>query len=387
MAGEDQRQSPPLEPDRIGEYWDALVQHRSPRESIDPSLAAAIEQFQRLTTTPPPSFTFVTRLREDLMESTVAQDSPRSPVFDHLAPRRPGWLPVFADAPARRPRREHAGWLATAALVLLALVLSAAVLVPGARNPRSGLWGGFPMVALDATPPAVSAPAERQTLAEVRVPAGWLPAGRALLWMQVYGIEPGEGGDYPGQPAHVTNLALFGVRSGTMAIAATGNGLGSGGPLQVFRGSVASGTPSTGNPNEVVLVPGDAVLLSVDPGTNYAIRNPGPEPLEFIEAVVFGAGERNSQQPPPNFNLLRYSIDRYIDIPFAAEPVLKLERVPLAPDERIPAPDPTAAQLALSRDGFFEQRTDGSARNITDTLLNVYLFTLEVAKSAATPTP
>jgi hypothetical protein len=322
------------------------------------------------------------------MASTIAQDSPTPLISALRAARRPAWSPASVNAPARRPRRERAGWLATAALVLLALSLSAAVLLPAARNPQGGFWPGFPPAAVEATLPALTAPAERQTLAEVRVPAGWLPAGRALLWMQVYEIDPGKGGNYPGQPAHVTNLALFGVRSGTMAIAATGNGLGSGGPLEVFRGSAAAATPPAADPNEIVLVPGDAVLLSVDPGTEYAIRNPGTEPLEFIEAVVYGAGERNSQQPPPNFNLRRYAIDRYLDIPFAAEPVLRLERVPLAPDERIPAPDPaTAAQLALSRDGFFEQRSDGSARNMTDAMLNVYLFTVEVQSGPATPTP
>jgi hypothetical protein len=43
--------------------------------------------------------------------------------------------------------------------------------------------------------------------------------------------------------------------------------------------------------------------------------------------------------------------------------------------------------LALSRDGFFEQRSDGSARNMTDAMLNVYLFTVEVQSGPATPTP
>ncbi len=118
-----------LPDDLLVRYWDDLVQGAQPDSTdLDPALVDAIRRLGSRDDAPPPTPAFVTRLREELME-TAPGFRPGSSTLHFLlvsAPNgRVAWpLPRLLSRPGASRSRRILTQLATAALLLLTLAAS-----------------------------------------------------------------------------------------------------------------------------------------------------------------------------------------------------------------------------------------------------------------------
>jgi mannose-6-phosphate isomerase-like protein (cupin superfamily) len=203
--------------DRLDHFLDALVASadRSPNGLAPPDheLAATVRQVQAHDDAPPADPQFADRLLEDLMHTTTLHDSPTF----RLTPA----LPSVRDRHARTrsvPRLDTSrlGWtlgqLATAALVLLALVGSFIVLGP--LRSRSSAW--LPILpAISGTPTAEDG-VVTETL--IDVPDASLPAGPVQIYSGYTELQPGVSASLGGQ----VGTSFYRVEQGTVKISHSG---------------------------------------------------------------------------------------------------------------------------------------------------------------------
>ena len=172
--------------DRLDAYLDALAAGQPfPASAVDQEWRAIDRRFRSLDHAPAPRSAFAARLLEDLMPSHAVPSPPRLQSLPHANGRvSEPWLRVPQALPESR-RRSAFGQLATAAIVLLALVGSFVVFGP--RGP--GQEGENPafLPAIRATPTTPET-VTTQTLLDTTVEA--LPVGHAQVELDFWRLRP-----------------------------------------------------------------------------------------------------------------------------------------------------------------------------------------------------
>jgi hypothetical protein len=199
--------------DRLDRFLDALVAStdRSPNGPLlpDHELAATVRQLQAHDDAPPANPRFADRLLEDLMHAKTPHDASTFPL--------PPALPSVRDrqAPSRSvPRLDTSrlGWtlgqLATAAVVLLALVASFIVLGP--LRSRSSAW--LPVLPAISGTPTAEGGVVTETL--IDVPDASLPAGPVQIYSGYTELQPGVSASLGGQ----VGTSFYRVEQGTVRI-------------------------------------------------------------------------------------------------------------------------------------------------------------------------
>jgi hypothetical protein len=199
--------------DRLNRFLDALVAStdRSPNGPLlpDHELAATVRQLQAHDDAPPANPRFADRLLEDLMHATTPHDASTFP----LTPA----LPSVRDrhAPSRSvPRLDTSrlGWtlgqLATAAVVLLALV--GCFIVLGPLRSRSSAW--LPVLPAISGTPTAEGGVVSETL--IDVPDASLPAGPVQIYSGYTELQPGVSASLGGQ----VGTSFYRVEQGTVRI-------------------------------------------------------------------------------------------------------------------------------------------------------------------------
>ena len=203
--------------DRLDRFLDALVAStdRSPNglAPLDHELAATVRQFHSHDDAPPANPRFADRLLEDLMHTTTLHDSAVFPV----PPARPKLRDRHAAARSV-PRLDTSrlrwtlGQLATAVLVLLALVGSVVAL--GSLRGRTSAW--LPMLpAISGTPTAESGIVTETLIDVADAP---LPAGPVQLYGMVTELQPGVSSTLGGQVGTMS----YRIEQGTVKISHSG---------------------------------------------------------------------------------------------------------------------------------------------------------------------
>jgi hypothetical protein len=173
--------------DRLNHLLDALSDGAasSPNGSLpDHELAAFIQDLHAYDDAPPADPRFADRLLEDLMHATTLHDATAFPQAPLPLTVRDRFMPSPALPARSRPGRTL-GQLATAALVLLALVGSIVVLGP--LRPPNAAW--LPIVPAISRTPEVLSGIVIETL--IDIPDASLPAGPVQLYAGYTELPPG----------------------------------------------------------------------------------------------------------------------------------------------------------------------------------------------------
>ena len=380
--------------DAAGEYWDALNQGvpRPVVPDLDPSLANIIDRVRTLDDARSPDLDFVTRLEQQIMESSASTWFDLSVSHTTLTSsangHREGLRMPLSLPRVDRPGRQWMGSLVTAALLLLTLVVGYAAF-GGALRPRQqdNMLAAIP--AIEATP-APGVTAEEELLA-VALPAEALPhAGRVILGLLHYTIPPTAEGTWPpAQPATVCpdagcpGMELAYVLEGSVTVTAAS-------PLQVVRGDGRGEAEPIPAGTELTLGPGDATLRPNGTAADYA--NAGATPAQLVLGYLAPGGIMTYQSPP--------GWDMHDDESFSGGQLaevsgpatLRLRRAVLAADA-VFAPPPgavTQVGVSLSDPPALGSQSDGALVNAGDEAATVYALALEPselrnATPAATP--
>ena len=173
-----------------------------------------------------------------------------------------------------------------------------------------------------------------------------------------------------------------------------------GGSVTMFREGVAwplerddAGTPAGGG--ELVLEPGDALFVP-EGGVPSARRNDGEEPATWLE-VAFVAADAGGTFAEPIGGASVVPVGTFLagDLAALGDGVaVELRRVVLPPDGELPAPEAGELRELATEPGpggTVGLNSDGSATNLGDTPLVVYVLTLSGADAgtpaAGTPAP
>lgn len=262
---------------------------------------------------------------------------------------------LFPNAPTPTPRREQRRvpaltWLATAALLVLTLGLSAAAvgfiglgnIVIGPDRLDADRPTTLPALAA-ATPMATPQSSTEITLLQITLPAGALPHGDDLSTELAHVTVPsGDRTDWtPGDQPGETSIRVFHVVRGTLSLRATGD-------VQITRAGGVPEPVATGT--EVTLDVGDTWIGPT--ATGFAAANPGKERTEVLFWVLTDAEHAKGQHfPVPGSWLFHTSLnktDRQLGVNRLPGPAtLRLRQVQLPGEGRLPAP-PGALQLGLA---------------------------------------
>jgi hypothetical protein len=229
---------------------------------------------------------------------------------------------------------------------------------------------GWTATAQEATPTA------GVVLGEASFPAGTVAEGFAQCWFAIFELEAGASSPYPAADLTAPPLmgvALLLVTAGQLVVTPTG-------------GSPAA-TPVSATPlaDPMTLAAGELAALAFDPATAYIVQNPGAEPAQFLQAVAFNQSPTGGVPAP--LIAVNWQGPVRAQVTAQASPTIRLFQQRLEPDDNLPAPDRGIVQLVVSEAEFsVSMRRDGSARNTSGAVLDVYIAHFAFG-SEATPTP
>lgn len=243
-------------------------------------------------------------------------------------------LPGARSGNVATPSRWALSFLATAALVLLALVGSLLAL-QGARP------------ALDQPTESLYLPANSTAIAPVLVMEGtaeaW-PEADPPLWasLQRITIDPGEAEE----ASRVVGDAavLFTIEAGQLMVDASG-------PVTVTRGPGDEGAAPVTEPAGAAIQLDVNDQLFVPAGVALTRRNEGSQPVTMLELRI-AALEQSHR--PENVHYLRLISDKVLNTPPAAPAVMAVQRLELLPGESLAIGELPGLQMLVVESGSLE---------------------------------
>ena len=332
MADHDR---PTAEHDALDRHWETPVDRAGDflLPEVDPGLARAIVTFRRLAdrdaARPDPAF--VHRLLEEMMAAAAPVDARPPAAADRSPSRQPLAAPVLPGGAGVR-WRPTTGVLATAALVLLTVVLGLRVL--GGRRPDARSAAPRIVPAVVATPAAGPGPVLPGGTVVFDQRLDRLPDG--AHWVGIERWTLGVGAVWAqGDRETTTGIGtmVYRVESGVATLVGDGD-------VFVTPAGAAAGTLPAGS--VATLRAGDTAFAPT--GVRFEWRNEGRSPLTILAAGV--ADELGPMCLPSGVERVAASVDLFpIELP-AAPLRLTGQSVTLAPGGAV-APRPVAGRQLL----------------------------------------
>jgi hypothetical protein len=224
-----------------------------------------------------------------------------------------------------------------------------------------------------------------QLLFAATIPVEALPEGDAFVGLDRVTLLPGAR-IFTLRGAVEQGVSFEHVVEGTTAVSSDG-------PVLVARASVPD-APAAATPEaEIVLEPGDSVLY-LENDAPWTDRNAGRTPAVVLVAFILSTEPPLAESAPgePELGFVFEELD-FVEPPeWAAVPrgpvALSLRQETLAPGAVFPAFAGDGVRLIgpeASPTAHLGRRPDGSARNLGDAPLTVYVVTFTSAAEAGTP--
>jgi hypothetical protein len=213
-------------------------------------------------------------------------------------------------------------------------------------------------------------------LGEASFPAGTVAEGFAESHFPIFELGAGASSPYPA--ADLTAPPLMGV---TLLLVTAGQ------LVITPAGGIPAVTPvsATSLADPLTLEAGELAALAFDPTTAYTVQNPGAEPVRFVAVIVFNHGPTGGV--PAALAVVNWQGPVRTRVIAQTTTEIRLLQQRLAPEEEVPAPEGDIVQLVVSEAELsVSMRRDGSARNTSGAVLDVYIAHFAFG-SEATPTP
>ena len=368
--------------ERLRAYWDDVV-HGNPTvpDDLDSSTAATVQRLHALYQPPLPTPEFRDQLKEALVAPTMHPDSglisrrwmSRSANSSNGHPvRQPLPTIVQASVPARV--RWILAHVATAALLILMVVGSLVLFGPGRPHRQEEAPGAIPALGTTASTPAnadpTAVPAPGTTpLLRLPLTEPW-PGNTAFVSLFRGTYAPG------GYSRDVSALApqLFFVETGGVTARLVA---GEGAPVNL--GGKPGSAPQLATPggaNPVQFAAGEAGLLLT--GTTVELRNEGSTPASVLW-LLSSPSKVAAETSEVLFDQLAGGVQQAVPPP---PMMVGLDRLTLAPDAAMTAEASTETKVGpvdARRTGDLGMASDGSARNLSATPLDIYVLTIAPA--------
>jgi hypothetical protein len=288
--------------DRLSRYLDAIATDEDAQSHpLEPELATAVERLFAADDAPPPPSGLADQIWQELMGPGEAEDSvPLVAVFPPVPNGRTTIGPQLPTVPVRHAEPRHRGssaaaYLATAALVLLALV-AGLVALRGSMVLVGPDQRAIIIPATDITPerlapsdPAADELLLRSTLEQMPPEQGQSPQ----FALERVHLAPGAVEQAGSQENTGVGIDLFTVESGQITVAADA-------PVFLLRAvAIASGSPSLVQPGTAVTMnPGDH--LYAQSGVAFSRRNDGSSPATLLSFSIGAVGDIPTTTSPPD---------------------------------------------------------------------------------------
>jgi len=373
-------------PDLLARYWDALTTDADPSSvGLDPSLAQVIRHVSASDDVPGPDPTFLSTLKETLMDTYAnlpTQPVPRTWSRAGVRPRRPAADTQSPGDPRSVPMtRFH--WvhvLLSAALLLVTLGIAVETYWSHDRSGPSSSSG--PAIQAPGAPSPTTS--DNGLLLEIPVPSD-VPVPEAIgnAGMGYYTMAPATTTSWAGNDrGSYAGIWVDYVVTGTLSITSAD-------AVDVIRaGGGTSETMEAGT--EITLAPGDTVIRRYDGGVEWV--NLGSTEVGLVELSMWTGKILGPYFYPPEWHEVQLAGPLRSQLPDGAY-LLRVAVMELEPNEVLPSPPAPGVQFGITTlptlEGYLAESSNGklTVRSASDTI-TAYTCTVEwTGASTASPEP